>query len=217
MVSILVGTAVLLYIGNCTIIVWDLYNTQKYILPPDVVEEVGEVQKPMSPPAAAKEKPRLRTRLSFLRSKSRTLLPSFTWKVVREDLIKPIWRHQAKAVLTRPSKLELDANHGKHNPKLTFQLFPYGLHEDKGNAVTMAVRIATPDKCPPLPLYSEIQLRLAVFDADGGEVKKCPVVSEKLSKISIFYVYSTITHTQLKESKSKYFNVEVDITTSGLT
>ena len=186
---------------------------------PDVAEEVGELQKPMTSPPPPREKPKLQRRFSFFRSKSRSNLssPSFTWKVVREDLIKPIWRHHTQANITRANKLELEANQGKHNPKLTFQLFPYGLHQDKGNAVTMAVRVATPDKCPPLPLSSEIQLRLSVFDVEGKEVKKSQSDTEKLSKISIFYVYTVITHNQLKESKSKYFNLEMDLTCSGLT
>jgi hypothetical protein len=145
-----------------------------------------------------------------------TSSPSFTWKVLREDLMKPIWRHQIQANITHLSKLELDANQGKHNPKLTFQIFPYGLHKDEGEAVTMAVRIATPDKCPPFPPSSEIQLTLLVLDEEGVEVNRCPTVTEKLSNISIFYVPTAITHTQLKESKSKYLHLEVNVMCSGL-
>ena len=145
---------------------------------------------------------------------SSTSLTSFTWKVLRYDLIMPIWRHQPQANITHPVKLELDANQGKHNPKLTFQIFPFGLHGDQGNAVTLAVRITTPDKCPPLPLSSEIQLTLLVLDEEGVEVNRCPTVTEKLSNISIFYIPAVITHTQLKESK--YFNLEVNVMCSGI-
>ena len=138
----------------------------------------------------------------------------FTWKVLRVDFLKQIWRHQSQANITHPVKLELDANQGKHNPKLTFQIYPYGLHGDEGNAVTLAVRIATPDKCHPLPLSSEIQLTLLVLDEEGVKVNRCPTVTEKLSNISIFYIPAVITHTQLTESE--YFNLEVNVLCSGL-
>ena len=191
-------------------------------IPPDLSEETAtsnpaEVPRKPTFPVAPKEKSRSLRKPSFLRSHSRTSsAPSFSWRVAREELIKPIWRHRDQATVTRSSKLELDTGHGKHNPKLTFQLFPYGLHGDKGNSVTMAVRIATPDKCPPLPLSSEIHLKLGVSDGDGRKVKECLRVTEKLSTTGIFYVYSAITHDQLKESKSKYFYLEIDVACSGL-
>ena len=164
-----------------------------------------------------KERPPLWKKL--LRSKVRSS-PSFTWKVVRKDLIKPVWLHQDQASITRPNKLELDLNHRKHNPKLTFQLFPYGLHKDEGEAVTLAVRITTPDKCPPLPLSSEIQLALVVWGGEGRdkgeELKSCPPVHKDLSTISVFYMYQVITHDQLKRSKCKHFYLEMKVTCSGL-
>ena len=162
-----------------------------------------------------KERPPLWKKL--LRSKTRS---SPSWKVGRKDLIKPVWLHHAHVNITRPNKLELDINHGKHNPKLTFQLFPYGLHGDKGEAVTMAVRIATPDKCPPLPLSSEIQLQLVVWGGEGrekeDEVRNCPAVHKELSTTSVFYVYQVITHDQLKRSKCKHFYFEMKVKCSGL-
>ena len=161
-------------------------------------------------PLRKKERPRrLLHWLSYVSSS-----PSFTWKILREDLLKQIWRHQSQASITHPLKLELEANQGKHNPKLTFQIFPFGLHSDEGKAVTLAVRITTPDKCPPLPLSSEIQLTLLVLDEEGVELNRCPTVTTKLSNISKFYVPTVITHTQLTESK--YFNLEVNVMCSGL-
>ena len=184
--------------------------------PYDVAVETASKTKPI-PLVAKKERPHSVFRKNLLRGMSRvSSSPSFTWKVLREDLIKPIWRHQSQANITHLLKLELDANQGKHNPKLTFQIYPYGLHKDQGNAVTMAVRIATPDKCPPLPLSSEIQLTLLVLDEEGVELNKCPTVTAELSIISIFYIPAVITHTQLKDSKSKYLNLEVNVTCSGI-
>ena len=84
----------------------------------------------------------------------------------------------------------------------------------------MAVRIATPDKCPPLPLSSEIQLQLVVWGGEGrekeDEVKNCPAVHKELSTTSVFYVYEVITHDQLKRSKCKHFYFEMKVKCSGL-
>ena len=84
----------------------------------------------------------------------------------------------------------------------------------------MAVRISTPDKCPPLPLSSEIKLQLVVWDGEGkekeDEVKRCPPVHKELSTTSVFYVYQVITHDQLKRSKCKHFCFGMKVTCSGL-
>ena len=129
--------------------------------------------------------------------------------------MKPVWRHLNQFYITRPGKFELDANLGKLNPKLTFQLFPNGLFDDKDEAVTMAVKITSHDKCPPLPPSSLIRLKLVVWGGEGKEVKRCPPIAEKLS-MSVFYVYSVITHQQLKESNCKHFHLELEVSCSGL-
>ena len=77
-------------------------------------------------------------------------------------------------------KLELDANLGKLNPKLLFQLYPNGLFEDEKKAVTMAVRIS---KSPPLLPSSMIHMKLVVWSGEGrkrSEVKRCPPITERL-------------------------------------
>ena len=185
-------------------------------VPEEAVDSKGEAQKP-SVPAPTKGKSISLRKLSFLRSKSHiNSNPRFTWKVLKEDLIKKMQHRELHKKITRSARLELDAGHGKHNPKLTFQLFPYGLHRDEGKAVTMVVRIATPDKCPPLPLSSEMKLTVVVFEGEENELMKCDPVVEKLSTISTCYVYSAITHDQVKESRSKFFLLEVAVLCTGL-
>jgi hypothetical protein len=131
--------------------------------------------------------------------------------------MKPVWRHQYNFSISRPGKFELDVNFGKHNPKLSFLLYPNGLFEDKGKAVTMAVRIMTPDKCPPLPPSSEIHMKLVVWGGESGEVevRRCPGITERLS-MRVFYVYTLITHDQLKESHCKHFILDVEVSCSGV-
>ena len=187
---------------------------------PQEVEEVlsdeRELQKPTSP--FLKEKSLLRRTFSFLRSKSHTnAVPSFMWKVEREDLIKPVWRHQFNPIIG-PGKLELDANLGKLNPKLSFQLYPNGLFKDEKKAVTMAVRISIPEKSPPLSPSSVIHMKLVVWSGEGkkrSEVKRCPAITERLST-SVFYVYTIMTHQQLQEAECKYFHFEIEVSCSGV-
>lgn len=188
----------------------------------DSLQEVGErslddreTQKPNPP--FPKEKSLLRRKLSFFRSKSRSSSPrSFTWKVAREDLIKPVWRHLKDHSITRQGKFELDVSPGKHNPKLSFLLYPTGLFQDSGKAVTMCVKIMTPEKCPPLSPSSGIRLSLAVWDGDSGGVEiKRVTITEKLS-MSMFYIYKVITHDQLKESQSKNFNFDIEVLCSDV-
>ena len=174
------------------------------------MEADRETQKPNPP--FPKEKSRLRRKLSFFRSKSRSNSPqSFVWKVPREDIIKPVWRHLDQYTITRQGKIELDVSPGKYNPKLSFLLYPNGLFQDSEKAVTMCVRIMTPEKCPPLPPSSEIRLSLVVWDGEcGGVEMKRVTITEKLS-MSVFYVYKVISHDQLKESQSKNFNFDIGV------
>ena len=122
-----------------------------------------------------------------------------------------MWRHLDQYTITRQGKIELDVSPGKYNPKLSFLLYPNGLFQDSEKAVTMCVRIMTPEKCPPLPPSSEIRLSLVVWDGEcGGVEMKRVTITEKLS-MSVFYVYKVITHDQLKESQSKNFNFDIGI------
>ena len=69
----------------------------------------------------------------------------------------------------------------------------------------------TPEKCPPLPLSSEIRPLWVVWDGESGGVEmKRVTITEKLST-TVFYVYHVITHDQLKESQSKNFNFDIGI------
>lgn len=131
----------------------------------------------------------------------------------RDDLIKPVWQHKSHVYITRPTKHELDTNNGKYNPKLIFQLYPYGLHEDEENAVTMAVRVVVPAKCAPLPLSSEITLSLVVWEGKGEDRKELsrPSPVKKELNMSMFYVYTVIDHEMLKRSKCKYFYIDITV------
>ena len=111
-------------------------------------------------------------------------------------------------------ELQLDVNLGKHNPKLSFILYPCGQFQDTGKAVTMAVRIAISEKCPPLPPASKLHLALVMWDGEReGNSRK---VEEKLNT-TMFYIYNLIDHDQLKLSRSKNFHLDfIEVSCSGV-
>jgi len=153
-------------------------------------------------------------KLPFFKNKSQHSSDhSLTWKVVREDLMKPVWRHEESRCITRPHKFELDAGLGKHNPKLSFIHYPCGQFEDSGKCVTMAVRISTSDKCPPLPPNAKLHLSLVVWDGEREVSRRN--IAEKLN-MSVFYVRGLITHDRLKESHSKHFHLDIDVSCAGV-
>ena len=88
------------------------------------------------------------------------------------------------------------------------------MFEDEGKAVTiMAVRITTPEKCPPLPPYAKVHLTLTLVWSDEG-IKRLSL-TEKLST-SFFYVYEVMSHDELQQCKCKNFIFEVKARCSGL-
>ena len=151
----------------------------------------------------------------FLKHKS---CHSLTWKVARDDIVRPIWRLGEKRCIIWSQKFELDLHFGKLNPKLSFSLYPCGEFKDANKAVTMAVQIVTPSKCPPLPPSSKLRLSLVVRE-DDGEAKKPITVEEKLN-MNTFYICNVISlsHDDLKVSVSKYFyfDIEASCSLSGL-
>ena len=143
---------------------------------------------------------------------------SFTWRVLRDDLNKPIWSHDERRCISRSNKLELDTNYGRRNPKLSFQLYPYGESEDLGEYVTMIVRINTSDKCPPLPPSSMVHITLTVRDNDSSMesiLHHCTV--EEHLDLGYFRIFRVLKHDQLMKSHSKYIYFDVAATSSGLT
>ena len=198
----------------------DMIRTHSLVLFAESIHDSDDVsslrQSPQPNKAFHKEKSLWR-KLPFFKNKSRhSSNHSLTWKVVREDLMKPVWRHEESRCITRPHKFELDAGLGKHNPKLSFILYPCGQFEDSGKCVTMAVRISTSDKCPPLPPTSKLHLSLVVWDGgrEGAEVSRRHI-AEKLN-MSVFYIRGLITHNKLKESHSKHFHLDIDVSCAGV-
>ena len=145
---------------------------------------------------------------------------TITWRVPRDDLGKLVWNHDKKnRCISRSHKFELDTNLGRHNPKLLFQLYPYGESSDCGEYVTMIVRINTSDKCPPLPPSATVQISLTVCDDDNSDGERCVLnrtcVEEHLN-LGYFAIRQVVRHGQLKKSRSKYIYFDLEINCSRL-
>jgi hypothetical protein len=144
---------------------------------------------------------------------------SFTWKLRRNDLSKTIWSHDETRCITQSQKMELDTNLGRCNPRLSFQLYPYGESEDYGKFVTMIVRINTSDKCPPLPSSSKVHMSLVVRadssdkESNGDVLHEC--CAEEYLHLGFFRIHKVVSHDKLKECHSKHIYLEVKATCSG--
>lgn len=182
----------------------------------------GDDIAPLNVPKPLPKEKNWRKKLSFFsknKSKRNSAPNSFTWKILRDDLSKPIWSHDEKRCITRSPKLEIDANLGRRNPKLSFQLYPYGESEDSGEFSTIIVRIYTSDKCLPLPASSKVHVSLTVR-ADSNEkdtsciLRQCSV--EEHLDMGYFRIRKVVRHDQLMKSHSKYIYFDVEATCSGV-
>ena len=126
--------------------------------------------------------------------------------------------------ITRSHKLQLNTNLGRHSPKLSFQLYPYGESLDRGEYVTMIVRITTSDKCPPLPVSSKVHVKLTVREdagrgdtEGGGEVRFINQCStEEQLDLGYFRIRQVVRHDKLMKSHSKYIYFDIEATCSGV-
>ena len=140
--------------------------------------------------------------------------------MAREDLSKTICRHNERHFITHSHKIELDAYLGRRNPKLSFQLYPYGESEDFGKALTLLVRITTSEKCPPLPPLSKVKVSVVVKD-DGSdkatercEMNRCSV--EESLDMGYFRIHGILNHAQVIKSRSKHIYLDIVATCSGI-
>lgn len=138
------------------------------------------------------------------------------WKVQREELGRPIWNHDKKCCITRSSKYDLDTHLGRYNPKLQFQLYPYGESEDCGESMTMIVRIHTSDRTPPLPSSASVSIVLSVYDEQNGRKHSLNCcTAQKPLDLGYFPIRRVVTHDALRKSKSKFIHFEMKITSYG--
>ena len=82
-------------------------------------------------------KRRLLGKLPRFRNRSSSLI---SWSVKRDKLNEAIYRHCREKLLKCPYELELE-NGGKHAPRLTLYLHPYGYESDAGNSLTLLVTL----------------------------------------------------------------------------
>ena len=133
---------------------------------------------------------------------------TLTWKVKRDHLNKPIFRHQESSTIEWKKKVEVDVGNGNiYNPKLVFILHPYGLERDRQKCVTLEVRIDVPKKAPKLKEATFVKLTLTVSETEG-EILKDHNLKKNLN-LRVFYQDRFVSHLALRESHSDFIDITV--------
>ena len=121
-----------------------------------------------------------------------------SWSVQREEALKVVCEHREQASLRCHQHLPVEAHsEEEHNPYLTFQLFPYGLFEDKGKSMTLFVKIIIPDECPPIHPSTKLYLSVRIH-AEVGKEQRLPQLESRVNSC-VCYIFKLLSHKSLLE------------------
>lgn len=142
-------------------------------------------------------------------------LLAITWSVKRSKLNKVIYEHQKEKLFKFPRQLELE-NGGKHPPKITLYLHPYGFEKDARHNLTLTITLDISVKCH-IPTSATIVVEVVASDSStGAKLKsdsiKCP------ANCRFARCMSFLSHKQLKdlECESIEFTAAAKLYTTGL-
>ena len=119
-----------------------------------------------------------------------------TWSVKRRKLNEAIYEHRKTKLFKCPQELELE-NGGKHSPRLTVYLHPYGYEEDAQKNLTLSVKLEASAKCL-ISSSAVIRMEISASESTGGRnlkhaVLECPVDS-RIARYKAF-----LSHKELRE------------------
>ena len=123
-----------------------------------------------------------------------------------------IWNHKEQGSVRCPEQLQVDTRCGGKDPHLTFQLYPYGLFEDKGKNMTLFVKTIIPDDCPPIHPSTKLHLTVRVSTVEGKQLH----VHQLESKVNscVLYTSKLMSHKELQKITCKKLCIEVSASTS---
>ena len=133
-----------------------------------------------------------------------------SWVVRRDKLNEAIYKHKKDKLFKCPKELTLESG-GKHSPKLTAFLQPYGFEEDVGNKVTFTVEVNASVKSN-LSSQARIHVTVKVVEPERGEVLVKPVVLENSANCRILRYKGLLTHALLKRLECD--NIEIQVSAS---
>ena len=136
------------------------------------------------------------SKLRRLRARSSSI-SRISWPVKRDKLNEAIYRHKKDKLLKCPDELELD-NGGKHSPKLTLYLHPFGYEDDAGSNLTLSIEMTASVKSN-LSSSARVQIEVTVIDPTTGTKLVGPVAKADSADCRIFRFKQFLTHTALKD------------------
>ena len=155
---------------------------------------------------------RFLTKFPWSRDRTSSMI---TWSVKRSKLNKVIYEHQKEKLFKFPRQLELE-NGGKHPPKITLYLHPYGFEKDARHNLTLTITLDISVKCH-IPTSATIVVEVEASDSStGAKLKrdsiKCP------ANCRFARCMSFLSHKQLKdlECESIEFTAAAKLFTTGL-
>ena len=158
----------------------------------DLLTKTTHAKRPSS--AKTKIKNLLKRPLS---GRHKSTLSKLQWRLKREEMVKIVYKHSEvkQKSITCPCQLEIEIDSFKHIPKLTLKVFPYGLFEDEGKAVSLQVSVTTHKKSPPIPPSLLLLLTVTVLDDKGKPMRERS--TEQSLNMSCFYLTDLLSHCEL--------------------
>ena len=136
---------------------------------------------------------RILSKLTRSRSRSSSII---AWSVKRKKLNEIIYDHLKEKLFKCPQKLELE-DRGKHLPRLTLYLHPYGYEDDAQNNLTLTLELDISVKCH-IPSSAVIKVEVvATNGSDGTELKRDYISCSPDQRIARCKAF--LSHKQLKE------------------
>ena len=139
-----------------------------------------------------------------------------SWSVKRKKLNEPIYEHRKEKLLKFPQELELETG-GKHPPRLTLYLHPYGYEEDAQENLTLAVTLDISVKCL-ISSSAMIRVEVVAKDSSSGEELKRGCI-DCSADCRIARCKSFLSHRRLREleCESIDFVASAKLYNAGLT
>ena len=119
-----------------------------------------------------------------------------SWTLKRDKLNEAIYKHRKDKLFKCPSDLELE-NAGKHSPRLTLYLHPYGYEEDAGKNLTLSVEVSASVKSN-IPSSAKIRIEIKASETARGTPLQ-ELVLENSANCRVIRSQAFLTHALLKE------------------
>ena len=118
-----------------------------------------------------------------------------SWTLKRDKLNEVIYKPRKDKLFKCPNDLELE-NAGKHSPRLTLYLQPYGYEEDAGKHLTLSVELSASVKSN-IPSSAKIRIEFKASETARGTLLR-ELVLEDSANFRIIRSQAFLSHALLK-------------------